>query len=62
MVDVPIDFYTGSCTAAEVRMESARGDGKIMVLDAKGNVVQVLDPETTTIWIKAKPKPGNAGS
>lgn len=56
MTDVPIDFYMGSCTAAEVRMESARGDGKIMVLDAKGNVVQVLDPETTTIWIKAKAK------
>lgn len=62
MTGVPIDFYMGSCTAAEVRMQSARGDGKIMVLDAKGNIVQVLDPETTTIWIKAKPKDGGVGS
>lgn len=62
MVDVPIDFYMGSCTAAEVKMESARGDGKIMVLDAKGNVVQVLDPETTTIWIRAKHQDGSSGS
>lgn len=60
-MDIPVDFYYGQCSAAEVRTAEARGDGKIIVLDKTGRVVKYLDPATTTIWITAREGEGALG-
>lgn len=60
-MDVPVDFYSGVCEAAEVRTVEARGDGQIIVLDKTGRIVKYLDPSTTTIWVTARHEDGAEG-
>lgn len=57
-----LEFSAGHCEAVQVQSLDARGTGKILLLNRKGEVIKYYDPSTTTIFITTNDKGSNKGS
>ena len=57
-----LEFNAGHCEAVQVQSLDARGTGKILLLNNKGEVIKYYDPSTTTIFITTNDKAINKGS
>ena len=57
-----LEFSQGHCSAVEIHSLDARGAGKIVVLNKKGEVIKYYDPSTATIFITVEDGEGGSGS
>lgn len=57
-----LEFSAGHCEAVQVQSLEARGTGKILLLNKKGEVIKYFDPSTTTILITTRDSQEKKGS
>lgn len=57
-----LEFSAGHCEAVQVQSLDARGTGKILLLNKKGEVIKYFDPSTTTIFITTRDSHATKGS